>query len=66
MDEAERESLSNDIVDKVQTDVDGFLREGDQWNDRVAFELAAAAGIRTLSSAHWAVIGALRAGYVAG
>jgi sulfur relay (sulfurtransferase) DsrC/TusE family protein len=58
--------MSNDIVDNVQIDVDGFLCEGGQWNDKVAFELAAAAGIRRLSTQHWQVINALRAAYVAG
>ena len=55
--------MSNDIVDNAQTDVDGFLLDGSEWSESVAFELAAAAGIERLSGQHWAVIKALREGY---
>jgi len=58
--------MSNDIVDNVQTDVDGFLREGADWNEEVAFELASAEGIATLTPKHWEVIRAIRDGYSTG
>lgn len=58
--------MSNDIVDNVQTDVDGYLLDGSAWSEAVAFELAAASGIERLSERHWAIIRALREGYAAG
>jgi tRNA 2-thiouridine synthesizing protein E len=58
--------MSNDIVDNVQTDVDGFLREGADWNEDVAFELASAERITEFTPQHWEIIRAIRAGYHAG
>ncbi|MCB1800165.1 MAG: TusE/DsrC/DsvC family sulfur relay protein [Gammaproteobacteria bacterium] len=58
--------MSNDIVDNPAIDVDGYLLQGDDWNQSVAFELAAAAGIRQLTDDHWKVISALRDQYSEG
>lgn len=58
--------MSTDIVDNVSTDVDGYLLEGNAWSEAIAFELASAAGIRTLSDDHWRVIKALRADFMSG
>lgn len=43
----------------VRQDADGHLADPAAWNESVAGELAAAAGI-ALSPRHWQVIGALR------
>ena len=58
--------MSNDMVENVQMDVDGFLLEGQHWDEDVAFEVAAAAGIEPLTDRHWAVIQALRESFIAG
>jgi len=46
----------------LDLDRDGYLRDLDAWNERVALELAATEGI-VLTEAHWAVIRILRAFY---
>lgn len=58
--------MSNDIVENVPLDVDGYLLAGEDWNEDVAFELATASGINRLTEQHWAVVRALREGYVPG
>lgn len=55
--------MSNNIVDNVQLDVDGFLIDTEDWNEKVAFELAAAAGIEPLTDRHQQVIARLRDEY---
>ncbi|WP_078120412.1 TusE/DsrC/DsvC family sulfur relay protein [Thiosocius teredinicola] len=58
--------MSNDIVDDVRTDADGFLLDSSEWSMDVAFELAASAGIDELTPRHAAVIEELRRRYKSG
>ncbi|MBK9244461.1 MAG: TusE/DsrC/DsvC family sulfur relay protein [Burkholderiales bacterium] len=47
----------------VQFDEDGFLARPDDWNTRLAEELARQAGIDQLTARHWQVIGLVRDRY---
>ena len=48
----------------VHVDAEGFLTEYEEWDERLASDLAAQIGI-TLTDAHWKVIRVLRADYAA-
>jgi TusE/DsrC/DsvC family sulfur relay protein len=48
----------------VDVDAEGFLTDPQQWNEQVAVELAAAAGIDELSERHWQVINFMRNRYL--
>ena len=44
----------------VETDAEGFLTNPAQWNERIAAEIAAEAGIATLTPRHWLVVRFMR------
>ena len=48
----------------VHVDAEGFLTQYEEWDERLATDLAAQIGI-TLTDAHWKVIRILRADYAA-
>jgi TusE/DsrC/DsvC family sulfur relay protein len=48
----------------VEVDPDGFLSQTDQWNEQIAAEIAAEAGIAELNDRHWLVINFMRSSYL--
>lgn len=44
----------------IDFDNDGFMREPDLWDDRVAAAIALEEGIEELSEKHWAVVNFIR------
>ena len=40
----------------VEVDPEGFLRQPEQWNEQIAQEIAAEAGIEQLTDRHWLVV----------
>lgn len=48
----------------VEVDAEGFLTHADQWNEQVATEIAAEAGIQELTERHWQVINFMRNRYL--
>ena len=48
----------------VDVDAEGFLTDPAQWNEQVAAEIAAEAGIGELSERHWLVVNFMRKTYL--
>ena len=48
----------------VEVDAEGFLVDLEQWNEQVAAEIAAEAGIGELTERHWLVINFMRKTYL--
>lgn len=48
----------------VEVDPEGFLQQADQWNEQIAEEIAAEAGIEELTDRHWLVIRYMRDTYL--
>lgn len=48
----------------VEVDAEGFLGDADQWNEQVAAEIAAEAGIDELTDRHWLVVKFMRNTYL--
>ena len=48
----------------VERDGEGFLRHADQWTEALAAEIAAEAGIDTLTDRHWLVVRYMRDTYL--
>jgi dissimilatory sulfite reductase related protein len=48
----------------VEVDAEGFLQQPEQWNEQIAEEIAAEAGIEHLSDRHWLVIRYMRDTYL--
>ena len=48
----------------VEVDPEGFLEDSGQWNEKIATEIAAEAGIAELTDRHWQVIDFMRATYL--
>jgi tRNA 2-thiouridine synthesizing protein E len=48
----------------VEVDAEGFLQQPDQWNEEMAYEIAAAGGIDELTDRHWQVINFMRNAYL--
>ena len=49
----------------VDLDAEGFLTDAEQWNQRVAEEIAGRNGIEELTPRHWLVINFMRDRYLA-
>jgi tRNA 2-thiouridine synthesizing protein E len=49
----------------VDVDAEGFLTDPEQWNERVAEEIAADNGIPVLTERHWLVVRFMRDRYLA-
>ena len=49
----------------VDVDAEGFLANPEQWNEQIAEELAAEAGIPELTDRHWLVVRFMRERYLA-
>ncbi len=48
----------------VEVDPEGFLSETEQWNEQIAAEIAAQAGVGELTDRHWLVIDFMRDSYL--
>ena len=48
----------------VEVDAEGFLTNADQWNEQIAADIAADAGIQQLTERHWQVIDFMRNRYL--
>jgi TusE/DsrC/DsvC family sulfur relay protein len=48
----------------VEVDGEGFLTDPQQWNTRIAEEIAAASGIDELTDRHWHVVNFMRERYL--
>ena len=48
----------NDV--KLVIDDDGFMQEGELWNDHIALALASTEGLSELTAAHWTIINYIR------
>jgi TusE/DsrC/DsvC family sulfur relay protein len=48
----------------VEVDAEGFLTHADQWNERIAAEIAREHGIDELSPRHWLVVSFMRDRYL--
>ena len=48
----------------VEVDPEGFLQRPEQWNEQIAQEIAAKAGIEQLTDRHWLVIHFMRNTYL--
>jgi len=48
----------------VEVDAEGFLTEPGQWNEQIAAEIAAQAGIEQLTDRHWQVVRFMRDRYL--
>ena len=49
----------------VDVDAEGFLTDPEQWNERIAEEVAASNGIPELTVRHWLVVRFMRDRYLA-
>ena len=49
----------------VEVDAEGFLTDPEQWNERIAEEIAARNGIPDLTDRHWLVVRFMRERYLA-
>jgi len=49
----------------VDVDAEGFLTDAQQWNERLAEEIARANGIPELTGRHWLVVKFMRERYLA-
>ncbi|MHB8491264.1 MAG: TusE/DsrC/DsvC family sulfur relay protein [Solirubrobacteraceae bacterium] len=48
----------------VEVDAEGFLTRPEQWNEQIAAEIAAQAGIENLGDRHWQVVTFMRNRYL--
>ena len=48
----------------VDVDAEGFLTDAGQWNEQIAQEIAADAGIAQLTERHWQVVRFMRERYL--
>lgn len=48
----------------VEVDAEGFLTDPQQWNEQIAAEIAAEAGIAELTDRHWQVVNFMRKTYL--
>ena len=48
----------------VEVDAEGFLADPQQWNEQIAAEIAAEAGIPELTDRHWQVVNFMRDTYL--
>jgi TusE/DsrC/DsvC family sulfur relay protein len=48
----------------VEVDAEGFLADPQQWNQQIAAEIAAEAGIAELTDRHWQVVNFMRDTYL--
>jgi tRNA 2-thiouridine synthesizing protein E len=48
----------------VDLDAEGFLTDPEQWNERIAAEIARESGIPELTDRHWLVVRFMRARYL--
>jgi len=48
----------------VEVDAEGFLTHADQWNEQIAADIAAEAGIEQLTERHWQVVNFMRERYL--
>jgi TusE/DsrC/DsvC family sulfur relay protein len=48
----------------VEVDPEGFLQQSGQWNEQIAQEIAAEAGIEQLTDRHWLVVRYMRDTYL--
>jgi TusE/DsrC/DsvC family sulfur relay protein len=48
----------------VEVDAEGFLVDAQQWNERIAEEIARANGIEQLTDRHWQVVRFMRETYL--
>jgi TusE/DsrC/DsvC family sulfur relay protein len=48
----------------VEVDAEGFLTDPQQWNEQIAAEIAAEAGIAELTDRHWQVVKFMRDTYL--
>ena len=48
----------------VEVDAEGFLTHADQWNEQIAADIAAQAGIEQLTERHWQVVNFMRERYL--
>jgi TusE/DsrC/DsvC family sulfur relay protein len=48
----------------VEVDAEGFLTDPQQWNERIAAEIAAEAGLPELTDRHWRVVNFMRETYL--
>ena len=48
----------------VEVDAEGFLTDPQQWNEQIAAEIAAEAGIAELTDRHWQVVNFMRQTYL--
>ena len=49
----------------VDVDAEGFLTDPEQWNERIAEEIATGDGIPMLTESHWLVVRFMRERYLA-
>ena len=49
----------------VDVDAEGFLTDPEQWNERIAEEIATGDGIPVLTERHWLVVRFMRERYLA-
>ena len=49
----------------VDVDAEGFLTDPEQWNERIAAEIARQSGIAELTDRHWLVVRFMRERYLA-
>jgi dissimilatory sulfite reductase related protein len=48
----------------VEIDEDGFIQDPDQWDEKVALDLAKTEGVNELSEEHWVLVNFLRNYYL--
>ena len=53
------------IAERVETDVEGFLTDPQQWNEQLAEQIALENGIPELTDRHWLVVRFMRERYLA-
>ena len=53
------------IGERVETDVEGFLTDPQQWNEQLAEQIALENGIPELTDRHWLVVRFMRERYLA-
>ena len=59
--------MTTTLIAEASVDVDGegFLTNPDQWNERIADEIARESGIPELTDRHWLVVRFMRERYLA-
>ena len=48
----------------IEIDEDGFIQDPDQWDEKVALDLAKTEGVNELSEEHWVLVNYLRNYYL--